>query len=206
MDTSVYHALNNFAYDHRWVGDIAKFFAQDVVFILFGVFALLWLIRLPRSRWLDERGQAAIFAGAFATVIGLLIVQGINQLWDRQRPFVVLHHFHKLIAHPPDASFPSDHVTAASALALTLLLFGRLRLGVAAFIVAVLIGVGRVMVGVHWPTDILGAIGVGLVAAILVTIPRAPLTRLAEWFSALYDRALGGVFAALARLRTPTAR
>jgi undecaprenyl-diphosphatase len=205
MDTSVYHALNNFAYQHAWVADVARFFALDVVFILFGVFALLWLVP-ARAGWLDERGRAAIFAGAVAVIIGLLIVQGIGLVWDRQRPFVVLHHFHKLIAHPADASFPSDHVTAAAGLAFALLLYGRLRLGAAAFAVAVLIGVARVMVGVHWPTDILGAIGVGAVAAILVAVPRAPLTRLAGWFGALYDRALDGLFAALGRLRGQATR
>lgn len=205
MDTSVYHALNNFAYHHGWVGDIARFFALDVVFILFGVFAVLWLVP-ARVGWLDERGRAAIFAGALAAIIGLLIVQGIDQLWDRQRPFVVLHHFHKLIAHPPDASFPSDHVTASAGFAIALLLYGRLRAGAAAFVVAVLIGVARVMVGVHWPTDILGAIGVGAIAAILVALPRRPLTGLAGWSSALYERALAGLYAALTGRRTQAPR
>src|SRR5579875_2722364 len=193
MDTSVYHTLNNFAFDHPWVGDIAKFFAQDVVFILIGGLALLWLLRTSRGRLLDDRSQVAIFAGALAVMLGLLIVQGIGHLWDRPRPFVALHHFHKLIPHPADASFPSDHVTGSAALAFALILFGRVRLGLATLVVALLIGVARVMVGIHWPTDILGAIGVGALAAIVVALPRAPVARLARWCSAIYDRAWLGL-------------
>ncbi len=206
VDTSVYHALNDFAYEHVWVGDVARFFAQDAVFILIGGFALLWLIRTPHGWLLGERARAAIFAGALATVLGLLIVQVIGQIWDRQRPFVVLNHFHKLIAHPADASFPSDHVTGAVALGAALLIFRRYRMAAVALTVALLIGVARVMVGVHWPTDILGAIGVGIFAALVVTAPRRQTERLAGWGSGLYERALLGALSAAGRLFHPRAR
>lgn len=205
MDRSVYHALNDFAYEHAWVGDIAKFFAQDAVFILIGGFALLWLLRTPRGWLLGERTRVAIFAGGLSTILGLLIVQAISHVWDRPRPFVALHHFHKLIAHPADASFPSDHVTGSVALASALLLFGRWRSGAIALVVALLIGVARVMVGIHWPTDILGAIGVGAFAAIVVCAPRTSLERLARWTSALYERVLLGGLSVVGRLR-PGAR
>lgn len=205
VDTSVYHALNDFAYEHAWVADIAKFFAQDAIFILLGGFALLWLIR-TRSGWLlGERARVAIFAGGLATILGLLLVQGISHIWDRQRPFVALHHFHKLIAHPADASFPSDHVTGAVALGATLLIFRRYRMAAVALTVALLIGVARVMVGVHWPTDILGAIGVGFFAALLVTAPRRQTERLADWCSGVYEQVLLGTLSAAGRLLHPGA-
>ncbi|HET9125557.1 MAG TPA: undecaprenyl-diphosphatase [Solirubrobacteraceae bacterium] len=201
MDPSVYHALNNFAYAHTWVADIAKFFAQDMVFILVGVFGLLWLIRTGRGWLLDQGSRVAVFAGAVALVLGLLIVQVIGHIWDRPRPFVALHHFHKLIPHAADASFPSDHVTGSAALAFALILFGRRWMGSVALVIAVLIGVARVMVGIHWPTDILGAIGVGAISAFLVFLARGPITRLADWCSALYARVLD----ALGRVVNPRA-
>jgi undecaprenyl-diphosphatase len=199
MDSSVYHSLNDFAYRHAWVGDLARFFAQDAVFILIGGFALLWLLRTGRGWRLDEGSRRAIFAGAVSVVLGLLIVQVIGHIWDRQRPFVVLHHFHKLIAHPADASFPSDHVTGSAALAIALALYGRRGMGTVAFIVAALIGVARVMVGVHWPTDILGAFGVGAIAAVCVILARIPVTWLNDRCSSVCAR----VFDALARVVRP---
>jgi undecaprenyl-diphosphatase len=192
MDTSVYHALNNFAYEHAWVGDIAKFFAQYAVFLLVGAVALAWLARW-HGEWLAQgRTRLALFGAGLATLLALLIVQVINQLWDRQRPFVVLHEFHKLIAHPADASFPSDHVSGSFGIVVALMLFRRWRAAWAALTVAVLIGVARVMVGIHWPTDILGGVGVGALAALLVAGPqsRRALAWLCNLCTALYARVL----------------
>ncbi|MHB1538652.1 MAG: undecaprenyl-diphosphatase [Solirubrobacteraceae bacterium] len=200
MDTSVYHTLNNFAYEHAWAGDVAKFFAQYAIFIFIGVLALLWLGRTRRGWLLDERARVALFAAGLATILGLLIGVLITHVWDRRRPFVVLHHFHKLIAHPADASFPSDHATGAFAIVFALLLCRRFRMAWPALVAAVLIGVARVMVGVHWPTDILGAVGVGAFAALIVTTPRAQLERLAGWCSRLYERTLLGTLSLAGRL------
>jgi undecaprenyl-diphosphatase len=195
MDTSIYHALNNFAYEHAWVGDVAKFFALDAVFVLVGLLALAWLVR-ARGDWLARgRTRVALLAAGLSTILALLIVQVIDRVWDRQRPFVVLHEFHKLIAHPADASFPSDHVSGAFAIVFALMLFRRWQIAWAALAVAVLIGVARVMVGVHWPSDVLGGVGVGALAAIAVAGPwsRPALTWLSDRLTALYGGALGEV-------------
>lgn len=192
MDTSVYHALNNFAFENTAVGDLAKFFAQYAIFVMVGVVALAWFAR-TRSGYLLSPGQrSALFAAGLATVLGLVIVQIINHIWDRQRPFVVLHEFHKLIAHAADASFPSDHATGAFAIFFALALFRRPVASALALVWAVLIGLARVMVGVHWPTDILGGLGVGAFAALVLWMPqvRAPLLRLEGLCTALYERFL----------------
>jgi len=70
--------------------------------------------------------------------------------------------------HHPGQAFPSDHSTAAFAIALVALVFLARRWG-AALLAGALIGFSRVSVGVHYPGDILGSvlvsvIGVGSVA------------------------------------------
>jgi len=194
MDTSIYHALNNFAFDHPVVGDIAKFFAQYAIFLLVGAVAIAWLaVSRHRHRFLlSAEGRVAAFAAGLATVIALVIVQVINVIWDRPRPFVVLHEFHKLIPHPADASFPSDHASGAFAIVGVLALFGRRSAALAALVWAVLIGVARVMVGVHWPSDILGGVGVGLFSALAVWAPplRDRLEDANRLVSSLYGRVL----------------
>ena len=183
MDLSIYHSLNNFAYEHAWVGDLAKFFAQYAVFIPVAVVAVIWLAGPGRF---ERALRQAAFAAGIATILALLIVKIINELYDRTRPFV--HHAHHLlIAHGKDASFPSDHTSGAFAIAFTLLLFGRRSLGWAAFIFGVLIGVARVMVGVHYPTDVLGGVLVGAIAALIVWAPpvRGRLCRVSDRLSDL---------------------
>lgn len=186
MDLTVYHSLNNFAYQHAWVGDLAKFFAQYAVFIPVAAVALVWLAG-PGLRSRAERHAA--FAAGVATILALLCVQIINHIYDRTRPFV--HHTHHLlIAHGNDASFPSDHTSGAFAISFALLLFGRRALGWAAFVIGVLIAVARVMVGVHYPTDVLGGVLVGALAAFAVWLPpvRELLARLSDRISELYPR------------------
>jgi len=85
------------------------------------------------------------------------------------RPFTTHPSGHPLIAHHPGQAFPSDHSTAAFAIALVALVFLAQRWGAALLAGAVLIGFSRVYVGVHYPGDILGSvlvsvIGVGSVA------------------------------------------
>jgi undecaprenyl-diphosphatase len=178
MDLSIYHSLNDFAYEHAWVGDLAKFFAQYAVFVLVAVVALIWLAGPGRT---GRSERHAAFAAGAATILALIVVQVVNHLYDRTRPFV--HHAHHLlIAHGKDASFPSDHTSGAFAIAFTLLLFGRRSLGWAAFAFSVLIGVARVMVGVHYPTDVLGGVLVGAIAALVVWTPpvRELLSRISD--------------------------
>jgi len=183
MDLSIYHSLNDFAYEHAWVGDLAKFFAQYAVFIPVAVVAVIWLAGPGRF---GRALRQAAFAAGIATILALLIVKIINELYDRTRPFVH-HSHHLLIAHGKDASFPSDHTSGAFAIAFTLLLFGRRSLGWAALIFGVLIGVARVMVGVHYPTDVLGGVLVGAIAALIVWAPpvREMLCRVSDRLSDL---------------------
>lgn len=80
-------------------------------------------------------------------------------LMNRPRPFVAEPgRIHRLLPPVVDPSLPSDHATVAFAVTAGLWELGpawRLPLG----ILAALIGVARVFVGVHWPTDVIaGAI------------------------------------------------
>ena len=164
--------------------------------------AVAWLI--PRhDGWLvGGRTRRALFSAGVATILALLIAVVIGHIWDRPRPFVVLRHYHKLIPHPADASFPSDHVSGSFAIVFTLMLYRRWRLATVALIAGVLIGLARVMVGVHWPTDVLGGVGVGALAALLVAGPLSQRVTgvLGDWCSQLYGRVLFAVLG-LARRR-----
>lgn len=69
------------------------------------------------------------------------------------------------------SSFPSGHTAIAFAFAFTLLLSfpGRKRLGVgiAAVLIAAVVGVSRIYRGIHWPSDVIGSIALAWVAALV---------------------------------------
>ena len=120
--------------------------------------------------WLDRRGRTAVFL-VVATVSGLLVSTGLKQLIDRPRPDLVPQ-----LSHVATSSFPSGHSMLAAVVYLTLgaLLAAstpRRRLKIYALVVAMVlavsVGVSRVYLGVHYPTDVLAGWMAGLLWALL---------------------------------------
>ena len=84
-----------------------------------------------------------------------------------------------------DKSFPSGHTTAAFSTMTALFLAGNKRYSWTAFIFAFLMGVSRIYLVVHYPSDVLGGIVVGVCAAIIGTFIAFKLPRVyyeAEFF------------------------
>ncbi|MGN6816789.1 MAG: phosphatase PAP2 family protein [Solirubrobacterales bacterium] len=73
----------------------------------------------------------------------------------RARPFVAdPHGVHLFAGHAADPGFPSDHATAAFAIAVAIFLRKR-AWGIFALVAATVLSVGRVALGVHYPSDVL---------------------------------------------------
>ena len=106
-------------------------------------------------------------AMALALVTGLLVCNlGLKPLVGRLRPFdYVQQCFQRtiplLIAAPTDYSFPSGH-TIASFEAATVLLLRSKPLGIAAMATAVMIAFSRLYLYVHYPTDVLFSVAMGI--------------------------------------------
>ena len=129
---------------------------------IFWIAASLALMFLPKYR------KAGFSMGA-ALLMGLVICNLIlKPLVARIRPYdYQMEHFgvviDLLIATPHDYSFPSGHTIASFEAATALLIHDR-KLGIPAMILAVLIAFSRLYLYVHYPTDVIASIilGVGL--------------------------------------------
>jgi membrane-associated phospholipid phosphatase len=98
----------------------------------------------------------------------LVIVEAVRILIQTVRPYVALS-FAPLIEPVQEHSFPSGHVSVLAALAFTAWRT-RPAAGAALFAGAIIVGVARVLAGVHWPVDILGGMAVGALTALLVHV------------------------------------
>jgi undecaprenyl-diphosphatase len=108
---------------------------------------------------------------------------------------------HLFSQHAADPGFPSDHATAAFAIAVALLLRSR-RWGAVALVAATVLALTRVAMGIHYPTDVLAGAAVGALAALTLNLPRvrAQLQRLADLAGALLD---GATRATVGRVASP---
>ena len=114
---------------------------------------------IGRAGWY---GLLSMGAGALITNVCL------KNLVARPRPYEVVEGLVPLIGKPTDYSFPSGHTCASFACALVLYRILPKKYGVPAVILASLIAFSRLYVGVHYPTDVLGGMFVGIFSSCLV--------------------------------------
>lgn len=119
------------------------------------------LLILPRTR----KSGAILMA---ALLVDLVVCNGIlKPLVHRIRPFDVKTGIELLVKQPTDYSFPSGHTAASFASVMALYLAGEKNLWIPALVLAVLIAFSRLYLYVHYPTDVLGGVVVGLAAGAL---------------------------------------
>lgn len=120
----------------------------------------------------DWNGLTYIFIMALGT---LVIPGGLKEIFNRERPDVL-----NQIAYVKSSSFPSGHSFGATVayFSLAFLLAREIKeikvevlYYILASIVVALVGTSRMYLGVHYPTDIVGGICVGLMWFSLVSIP-----------------------------------
>ena len=99
----------------------------------------------------------------------------LKPLVGRMRPFTVNTGVELLINAPKDFSFPSGH-TAASFAAAFALLFVKNKLWIPSMILDSLIAFSRLYLYVHYPTDVLTGILLGLIVSVAANV----ICRLAE--------------------------
>ena len=104
---------------------------------------------------------ATLIAFAFELTIYKLLKNGIR----RPRPFDESDLIHFLIAPPDQYSFPSGHTAAAFLMAI-ILSVGLPQFGVTLFILAGLVGISRIYLGVHYPTDVVMGAVLGTVSGL----------------------------------------
>ena len=110
------------------------------------------------------------FAMGLALLMGLLLCNlTLKPLIARPRPYVFFTDIEMYLTDgESDFSFPSGH-TIASFEAATALLIGNKKLGIPAMILAVLIAFSRLYLCVHYPTDVLASVVLGVGLALLAT-------------------------------------
>ena len=135
-----------------------------------GIFLVLLSLALMFYRPTRRFGTAMLFGvaiGALFTNVFLKVVIA------RPRPYAdessIFYQLWLLVGQnvESDKSFPSGHTTAAFSTMTALFLMGNKKYSWTAFIFAFLMGLARIYLVVHFPSDVLGGMIVGAVAGCL---------------------------------------
>jgi undecaprenyl-diphosphatase len=143
--------------------------ARDVTAL--GSFSILGLIVIVTVSylWLHGKRTTAAFV-AFAVISGTILSNVLKEVFDRPRPDV------EAATRVFTASFPSGHATLSAVVFLTLGVLlaestsdNRVRgffLGLG-IVLTLVVGVSRVYLGVHYPTDVIAGWSLGAAWALL---------------------------------------
>ena len=131
---------------------ITKLGDAGIVWIILTVILLL----IPKTR------KSGVYM-AVALIADLIICNVIlKPIVARIRPYSINQTVHLLVTPLKDYSFPSGHTAASFASVSALYFAGRKRMAAGTLIVSVLIAFSRMYLYVHYPTDVLGGLIIGL--------------------------------------------
>jgi undecaprenyl-diphosphatase len=169
MDLTLVKDLNSLLARHDGLEDPIVAYAQASEALFLGLLIAAFVV-VGGRRGIGTR--RAVVAAGLSAGLALAVAQVVARLVDRPRPFVAHPDDLRLFAgHAADPGFPSDHATAAFAIAVALLLRSR-AWGAAALGAAVLLSVARVAMGIHYPSDVLAGAALGALAALVLHRPR----------------------------------
>lgn len=135
-------------------------FTAKYLYIVIGLIAAVYWLTLP------NRQKIRVLAfGLIAATVGYALVKLGGMAFYDPRPFVT-GHLAPLYPHAPDNGFPSDHTALTASIAVTIYFVSK-KLGIGLMVLAVLVGVSRVMAHIHHPIDIIGSLIFALIGGVV---------------------------------------
>ncbi len=162
LDVEATHAINSLAGAGGAMDFLMVWISTVGVPLLVLAVACQWW-RAPNRR----RNRHVLVAAGLTFLLGLAINQLILLFVQRLRPYDA-GVSHLLTSPTTDPAFPSDHATAAFAIAAAFLMHGMRRMGLWFLAAAALVGFSRVYVGAHYVGDVLGGAATAMAAVLLV--------------------------------------
>ena len=156
MDYSTFESINRWSAHNSW----SHAFFRTHANLGIGVFALGLIVAGLIGLRSDPQVLARSLWTAAAAVIALALNQPIADAVGRARPFVTHRGVLMLVDKSTDPGFMSDHSIVAGAVAVGLM-FAVRRVGWVMVGAAILMAFTRVIVGAHYPGDVLAGLAFG---------------------------------------------
>jgi len=156
MNNEIFYAMYNLSQFSIWA-KLSMFLSYPFTYILLFLL-IIWTIFLSDRKMFNF--SLLFLSGMFSWLFANLL----KNILEINRPFVDLGivplHFES------GFSFPSLHTTVFTAIAVAMFLINK-KAGFIFLIIAILIGLSRIVIGVHYPFDILGGLFVGTLVGLI---------------------------------------
>jgi len=159
LDYIIFQSINHLAVTDKFLNPLMELVAEKAEYLFFAAILFYWFYQKSQNRKMVV--EACLSA---CVALGINVLLGM--LFYRDRPFVA-HHVNWLIPHAKNASFPSDHATAAFVIA-TAIWIWRKRDGWIWLFFAAGIALSRVWTGVHYPLDVIAGMVIGVGSALAI--------------------------------------
>lgn len=162
FDLKFFYLLNNLAGENSVFDYFIIFLANYFqYFLIIAFISLLFFLTYPRRQKIKI--ILIVFASMIVARFG--IVDLIRFFYHRPRPFID-HSVNQLISNN-NFSFPSGHAALFFALAMAVYFFNK-KWGFWFFAAAFLMGLSRIIAGVHYPSDVVAGAVIGILTSYAV--------------------------------------
>ena len=147
-----------------WIQSIRTPFGDMIMPLVtrLGDAGMIWILSAVILIIIPKTRKSGLIMAA-ALCVEVVLCNGIlKNVFARVRPCDVNASIQLLIARPTDFSFPSGHTASSFAAVSSLYFTGEKKLWKPALSLAAFIAFSRMYLYVHYPTDILGGIVVGI--------------------------------------------
>lgn len=159
LDYHVFQLINQLGNNLSVLNPLMNILASKAEYVFYLGVVVYWFTR-------QETHRRMVAQSLLSASIALAFSGILSHFFYRDRPFVT-HSVLQLIPHPANASFPSDHATAAFVIA-TSIWVSRRKAGNVWLILAACIAFSRVWTGVHYPSDVIGGAVIGIITVLIV--------------------------------------
>lgn len=139
---------------------LIEFAASILIWIMFAGLFLLWVIDGKIKKETALHALLAVFLSwTFANIF--------KEIVPTPRPFHINDLPTYVIIPPNNSAFPSSHTAFAFSMAVTIWLHNK-KWGLVYLILALCVGLARILANVHFPLDILGGALLGTITSLLI--------------------------------------
>ncbi|MBT2667199.1 undecaprenyl-diphosphatase [Bacillus sp. ISL-4] len=160
MNSTLFRMINNLGKQYTDLNPFFVFIAEYMIYFL--VLAVLMFLFSRRNK-----NRIMVICAFITLVISELLAKIAGQFHSNNQPFAELPNVNRLVEKAVNNSFPSDHTIIFFSFCITFWLFKR-GWGILWVILAVLVGISRIWVGVHYPADVLVGAIISIVSATIV--------------------------------------